>query len=270
MKSERNLILRIASAVVAIPLLFSLVLWRESLGFALLVFVAAAIGFSELGQLTLATQPTRARTTLILLGTAFTVALYLRPQWSFALALSVVVLVALDVLSSPGEIEGATRRLGMSVFAIFYLGGLIATLPLVHRDLPDGRLWVIGIFVVTFANDTGAYAAGRTLGRRKLAPTISPGKTLEGAIGGLIAGIGVLLAYRALFFPGMTPVDAIVIGTAAGILGPAGDLMESMLKRAAGAKDSGHLIPGHGGVLDRIDALLFNSAYVFIHTQFFR
>jgi phosphatidate cytidylyltransferase len=89
-------------------------------------------------------------------------------------------------------------------------------------------------------------------------------------VGGLLAGIGMLLAMRAVFFPAMRIFDAVVIGTAAGILGPTGDLIESMLKRAVGAKDSGHLIPGHGGVLDRIDSLLFVGAYVFVHTQLFR
>jgi phosphatidate cytidylyltransferase len=185
--------------------------------------------------------------------------------------LAVVVLLALDGLASaPADLNAATRRLGMSVFGVFYVAGLLTALPLLRRDLAQGAWWVIAVFVVTFGNDTGAYFVGRALGRHKLAPTISPGKTVEGLFGGLLAGVGVLLAYRALFFPGLRVFDAVVIGTAAGILGPAGDLTESMLKRAAGAKDSGRLIPGHGGMLDRIDALLFIGAYVFVHARLFR
>jgi phosphatidate cytidylyltransferase len=269
--SERNLLLRIASALVLIPVVFALVLWREPLGFASLVLLAAAIGLGEFAQLTLPDQRPRARVVLVVLGLAFAVAVYLRPQLGFVFVLAVIVLLALDVLLSSGsDLQVAVRRLGMSVFGVFYVGGLITTLPLLHRDVPDGPWWVITAFVVTFGNDTGAYAAGRTMGRHKLAPLISPGKTIEGAIGGLLAGIGVLLAYRALFFSGLQVFDAVVIGLVAGVLGPTGDLMESMLKRAAGAKDSGRLIPGHGGMLDRIDALLFISAYVFVHTQLFR
>ena len=269
--AERNLLLRTASALVAIPLLFALVLWHEPLGFAGLVLLGIAIGLGEFAQLTLGGQARRARVALVVLGCGFSTAIYLRPDRAFVFAIAVIVLVALEVLaSSPSDLPAATQRLAMSVFGIFYVGGLLTALPLLRRDLDHGAWWVIAVFVVTFANDTGAYFAGRALGRHKLAPTISPGKTVEGAVGGLLAGIGVLLAYRALFFGQLRIVDAVVIGAVAGVLGPAGDLMESTFKRAAGAKDSGRLIPGHGGMLDRIDALLFIGAYVFIHTHLFR
>ncbi len=271
MASERNLFLRIASALVAIPLLVVLVLWREPLGFAALVLLAAAIGLDEFAQLTQKGQPASARPSLVLIGTAFTAALFLAPQLAHILSIGVVVVFALLALIGAGaDLEAAGRRLGMSIFGTFYVGGLIAALPLLHKLEPDGPRWVLTVFFLTFANDTGAYAAGRTLGRNKLAPSISPGKTVEGAVGGLLTGIAMLFVIRAFFFPALTAFDAIVIGTVAGILGPAGDLMESMLKRAAGAKDSGRLIPGHGGVLDRIDALLFIGAYVFVHTQLTR
>jgi phosphatidate cytidylyltransferase len=269
--SERNLLLRTASALVAIPLLFALVLWRQPLGFAALVLLAIAIGLDEFAQLTVGNQGARARVVLVVLGTAFAAAVYLRPDRAYFWGLGAVILLALDCLASaPADLTFATRRLGMSVFGIFYVGGLLIALPLLRRDLADGSWWVIAVFVVTFANDTGAYFTGRALGRHKLAPTISPGKSIEGAVGGLFAGIGVLLAYRALFFPHLQVMDAIVIGAVAGVLGPAGDLTESMLKRAAGAKDSGRLIPGHGGMLDRIDALLFIGAYVLVHARLFR
>jgi phosphatidate cytidylyltransferase len=268
--AERNLLLRTASALVAIPLLFALVLWRQPLGFALLVLLGIAVALGEFAHLTLADQPVRARAVMVILGCAFATALYLRPDRAFVFGLGVIILLALEVLATaPADLSAATRRLGMSVFGIFYVAGLLTALPLLRRDQSQGSWWVIAVFVVTFANDTGAYFAGRALGRHKLAPTISPGKTIEGAVGGLLAGIGVLLAYRALFFPGMRIFDAVVIGAVAGVLGPAGDLMESMFKRAAGAKDSGRLIPGHGGMLDRIDALLFVGAYVFVHTHLF-
>jgi phosphatidate cytidylyltransferase len=164
----------------------------------------------------------------------------------------------------------AVGRLLASAFGVFYVGGLLTALPLLQRDLPQGPLWVTVTIAVTFANDTGAYFTGRALGRHKLAPAISPGKTVEGAIGGLVGGTGMMLLARATFFPMLTLADALAIGVASGVLGPSGDLLESLLKRAAGAKDSGRLIPGHGGVLDRIDALLFVGAYVFVHARFLR
>ncbi|HEY0714256.1 MAG TPA: phosphatidate cytidylyltransferase [Polyangia bacterium] len=266
--AERNLLLRVASALVGLPVLFAIVFWREHVGFALLALVVGTIGLHEFGQLTLGQHPARARVVLIALGVGFGTAIYLQPDRAHLWALVAILLLGLDVLSSARDLPLATARLGMSIFGIVYVGALLVALPLLRRDY--GAWWVMVVFVVTFANDTGAYFTGRALGRHKLAPTISPGKTIEGAVGGLLIGIVALLVQRAFFFPSLTIFDAVVVGTAAGVLGPAGDLTESMLKRAVGAKDSGRLIPGHGGVLDRIDALLFVGAYVFLHTRLFR
>ncbi len=266
--SERNLLLRLASAAVGIPLLFLAVFWPSPLPFALVALLVTAIGLSELSELTLADQSRRARVVLVVLGTAFAAGVYLLPQRAHLFGLAAIVLLGLDVLIEAEDLPLAARRLGMTAFGIFYVGAMMAALPLLRRDA--GPWWVMSVFVVTFANDTGAYFTGRALGRHKLAPRISPGKTVEGAFGGLFSGIGMLLAMRALFFAEMTVLDAVVIGAAAGVLGPIGDLLESMLKRAVGAKDSGRIIPGHGGVLDRIDSILFVGSYVFVHTQLFR
>ncbi|HEY0705960.1 MAG TPA: phosphatidate cytidylyltransferase, partial [Polyangia bacterium] len=248
--------------------LFAIVFWREHVGFALLALAIGAVGLHEFSQLTLGQHSARARGVLVVLGVAFGTAVYLRPDRAYIWALIALLLLGLDVLASARDLPLATVRLGMSIFGILYVGGLLTSLPLLRRD--HGAWWLMVVFVVTFANDTGAYFTGRALGRHKLAPTISPGKTVEGAVGGLVIGVIALFIQRAFFFPALTVFDAVVIGCAAGVLGPAGDLTESMLKRAVGAKDSGKLIPGHGGVLDRIDALLFVGAYVFLHTRLFR
>jgi phosphatidate cytidylyltransferase len=264
------LVLRIASAVIGLPLVGLLVFWREPLGFGALALVAIALGLYEFGQLTLAEARPRSRAALVVVGTGFAVATYLRPDRAFAWAMGVVILLGIEVLLAHGELRTAPARLGLAVLGVFYVAGLLVAMPLLHRDLASGHLWVATAIAVTFANDTGAYLFGRTLGRHKLAPAISPGKTIEGAVGGLAVGIGFMLLARATYFPALTLRDAIAIGAAAGVLGPAGDLLESMMKRAVGAKDSGRLIPGHGGILDRIDALLFVGAYVYLHARFLR
>ena len=151
-----------------------------------------------------------------------------------------------------------------------YVGGLTAPLALLHRTLPDGPLWVLTAIASTFGNDTGAYFAGRAFGRHKLYPTISPGKTVEGALGGLVATVLLLFLIRATFFPALTVADCLLVAIPGSILGPIGDLVESMLKRSAGVKDSGHLIPGHGGLLDRLDALLFVGAWIYAYAVFLR
>ena len=268
--AERNLLLRILSALVGLPLVGLLVFWREPLGFGLLSLVVTALALWELGQLTMPQGMGGSRLALVALGTAFATGIYLRPSLAYAWVLAAVMALGLIVLIGSGELKARAVRLGMSGFGIFYVGGLMMALPLMHRYLPDGRLWVATAIAVTFANDTGAYLVGRTLGRHKLAPAISPGKTIEGALGGIVAGVGWMFAARATYFPALTAADALIIGIAGGILGPSGDLLESMLKRSVGAKDSGKLIPGHGGILDRIDALLFVGAYIYLHATMFR
>src|SRR6202044_2759789 len=115
--------------------------------------------------------------------------------------------------------------------------------------------------------DTGAYFAGRFLGKHKLYEAVSPKKTVEGAIGGLIASVVWALLGSFFFLRGMLPVaHAIPLALAAGAFGQAGDLAESLLKRSTGVKDSGAIVPGHGGILDRVDALLLTSAIVYLDT----
>ena len=138
------------------------------------------------------------------------------------------------------------------------------------RLMEHGFWWVFAALVITWLNDTMAYFAGRFLGRRKLYPAVSPNKTWEGFLGGLLGSVVGLFILRAVAFPVLTVVDCLVLGVLGGLLGPMGDLCESMLKRAYGVKDSSRLVPGHGGMLDRIDALLFNAPLVFLYVSFVR
>jgi phosphatidate cytidylyltransferase len=209
----------------------------------------------------------------VTIGVGLSAALYLQQQLALVWVLAALVAVSALVLLEPGDLPGAGPRLGLAAFGVFYLGALSAPLALLHRDAADGPLWVAVAIIVTFANDTGAYFAGRALGRHKLYPIISPGKTVEGAVGGLAAALGVLLLLR-LGFAALARVvsvsDCVLVAVPAAVLGPVGDLVESMLKRSAGVKDSGRLLPGHGGMLDRIDALLFVSAWVYVYAVHIR
>ncbi len=150
-------------------------------------------------------------------------------------------------------------------WAVSFAGGLYLGWTCGHlaelRVLADGLWWLALAIGATWATDSGAYLIGRTFGRHKLAPSISPGKTWEGYFGGLIAGALAGAVIGALS-PFGVPIGALA-GTLVGALSVFGDLIESMIKRQANAKDSGHLIPGHGGVLDRIDSLLWSGVIVF-------
>jgi phosphatidate cytidylyltransferase len=260
-----NLALRVLTAVVALPLVGALVVWREPLGFGVLVLVVAALALTEYTGLTLAAASRRLRAEVVAIGVALAAALYLRPELALVWVLAAVAAVSTAVLLEPGDIEDAGARLGLGGFGVVYLGVLPASLALLHRDAPHGALWVSAAIAVTFGNDTGAYFAGRAFGRHKLYPTISPAKTVEGAVGGLVAGVGLLLVGHATVAPSITVPDCLLVAGPAAVLGPIGDLVESMIKRSVGAKDSGKLLPGHGGMLDRIDALLFVSAWVYVY-----
>jgi len=260
-----NLVQRVLSGVVALPVVALLILWRQPLGFGVLVLVIAALALHEYLAITLPGTSVRLRASLIAIGVALCAGLYLLPGlgqvWIAAAFIATTTIVLLD----PGEITAAAARLGFAVFGVFYIGVLTAPLAILQRDAPAGRTWVLLAIALTFGNDTGAYFAGRALGRHKLYPAVSPKKTVEGAVGGLVAGLVVMFVARATVVSWLTVRDCLLVAIVAAFVGPVGDLVESLIKRASGVKDSGRLIPGHGGVLDRIDALLFVSAWIYVY-----
>lgn len=265
-----NLASRALTAVVAIPLLAALILWKERLGFGALVFVCSVLAMREYAAMMLPGISRVLRLVVVLAGWGLTIALYFRPDLAFVWILAAVVLAGTAVLVRPGEISGAGARLGIVTFGLLYGGGLTAAIGLLHRLAPAGPLWVLTVITATFSNDTSAYFVGRAFGRHKLYPAISPGKTVEGAVGGLGGSVAALFITRATFFPSLEVSDCLLVAIPASVLGPIGDLVESMLKRSAGVKDSGRLIPGHGGVLDRLDALLFVGAWVYTYALYIR
>ena len=153
------------------------------------------------------------------------------------------------------------RQDGLTLWAFSAAGALYVGWPLAHmellRYLPDGREWLILAITVTWATDTGAYIAGSLFGRHKLAPAISPGKTVEGALGGLALTtlVGGLVGW--VVGLDLSAFGLALVSLVLSVLGQVGDLAESYIKRVAGVKDSGRLLPGHGGLLDRIDGLLW-------------
>jgi phosphatidate cytidylyltransferase len=142
-----------------------------------------------------------------------------------------------------------------AVFPLVYLAAPLA-LTAVIRDTWGREVLLLGLLVV-WISDTAQFYVGSALGRRRLAPTISPKKSVEGAAGGLVAGVAAMVGLGRLWLPGVGAAGLAAAGAGLVALGIAGDLFESLLKRSADVKDSSALIPGHGGVLDRIDALLF-------------
>lgn len=154
------------------------------------------------------------------------------------------------------DLTKVVHQLGLVFFGYFYVPLLLVHLGHL-RALEMGREWVFLVLLLVMASDTAAYFTGISIGKRKLYPAISPNKSVEGALGGLAGSILATFAAKAWFLPILGVFDCLLLGLVLGAVGQVGDLFESMLKRSFGVKDSGVLVPGHGGILDRLDSLLF-------------
>jgi phosphatidate cytidylyltransferase len=163
--------------------------------------------------------------------------------------------------SNPAVVDVIQKQIQGVVYIPLLISFLVSI-----RNGPDGMIWIFLLLGIIFTGDTSAYYVGSYLGRRKLNPAVSPGKTVEGALGGLAGNLIAGAIGKFFFFPALSWGPAILFFVVAGIAGQLGDLFESQLKRSSMIKDSGGILPGHGGFLDRIDALLFASpvAYLFI------
>lgn len=188
---------------------------------------------------------------------------------SFALPVSERVMLTAVLL---GALTAALwqQRLGqmewqpavVTVFGILYVNWLLGY-AFWLRDLESGKEWVLLLVWVTWLGETAAYLVGSAAGRHRLAPMVSPKKTVEGALAQLVVSVLAAVIAQTWFFPALGLAGAALVGLALGVSGQIGDLVESALKRSVGTKDTGSLIPGHGGVLDRIDSLLFNTPVLF-------
>lgn len=154
------------------------------------------------------------------------------------------------------DIKDAAAEGAYFAFGALYIPFLMGYLVLL-RDQPQGFKWILMMMLIVMSGDSAAYFVGSRFGKTKLYPEVSPKKSVEGSLGGLIgSAVGALLA-SFTFFPELAAIPAIIIALLAGFIGQVGDLFESMLKRSSGVKDSGSIFPGHGGILDRLDSILF-------------
>ena len=194
--------------------------------------------------------------------------------------------IASSVLLSPFNIVGGVISMGLflafllslkdqqpiqgfssvsdTLLGVMYVGFLVPHIALLRLGA-DGVGWVLFVFLVAMLGDTAGYGVGRMWGKHKLIPHISPGKTVEGSVGSVLGNlVGACLVWG-WFFPQRPLIEFLLLGICAGILAQVGDLCESAVKRAHGVKDSGRFLPGHGGILDRLDSLLFPAAFIYYY-----
>ena len=276
-----NLLLRVGSALV----LFPLVVWLFFLGghpARVLLIVVAAICLHEYGTI-VSPNDTWARRALLVIGTLVMAAgtFVTSAVPALLLAQATPILFAAVYTLRPGDMPTSWSRMATLAFGAVYIG-----LPLdavfFLRELGNGyegvaaASYLLLALMAPWSNDTFAYFAGRAFGRHKMYEKISPKKTWEGFVGGALGTIATLLAMCWVFGDGLgftkafshfTVQDMLLISIPVAVLGPLGDLAESMLKRAYGVKDSGKILPGHGGLLDRIDAVLFVAPWVLCYVS---
>lgn len=249
---------RVLTAIVGIPLLIFLI-HSGGLAFALFVAGVAALSTYEYGLILLIGRRPVQRVLVVVAGLALALALALGANVSLVAAAVVAAVILREMASKDHSLD----RVALTLFGAFFVGWMPAHLALIRDIRPSGELLTIMLFVTIWVMDTAAYAVGKTLGRNKLAPELSPKKTWEGFVAGFLAAVGVVLAFRAYRPEMLTPGRAVAIGLVIGIGGQLSDLAESLVKRAVGVKDSGALLPGHGGVMDRFDSFILAAPAVY-------
>lgn len=266
-----NLFRRLATAAVALPALAAaLFLGPPALGQGLAA-AAALVGLVEFHGLLRARQLRPMAGAGLLLAAA----MFVEVGHPGRLAAPLWPLAALLLLSSAlarADLADAIPSAAGTLVGAAYLGGLGGTMAalLAIDPLDEGAWRVVLLLATIMVADTFAFFVGHARGRHPLAPAISPGKTVEGAVGGLVGGIVGALAVRALGLPDLPLPHTIVLGVVVAAMGVVGDLFESLLKRWAGVKDSGRLFPGHGGMLDRLDSLLFGAPVLYYYFLYLR
>ena len=271
-----DLVPRLVGAGVAIPLILALLFFAPNWAVGLVLSVAAGIGAWEYLTMT----GVRATPTLFAVGVLAPVATLLAAYWfpgtlaAYGVGSLGVIAMMMTCLQMGDNPPLAGRSIALSLSSFAYVTLLFGGLVLLSRGPVPSEIWtgqsgwVLFAMFIIFTGDTGAYFTGRLIGRRKLAPHVSPGKTVEGAIGGLICSVGGGFAAVAMLapthLPAMTPMQVCLFAIPSALLGQLGDLCESLIKRSAGAKDSGSIIYGHGGILDRLDALMFAAPYIVV------
>lgn len=246
---------RVLTAAVLLPPLAGAVIYGKGWPFALLVGTVTLLCAGEYFRLFFPAARDR-RSGVVVTGLVYLLGTLLPWPAAGAAVLCGVALAAFSFLagggSSPAE---KARGAALTALGAVYIGGFLSTYPRTIA-LPAGEHWILLGLVAVFAGDTFAYFVGKAFGKRPLSPAISPNKTVEGSLGGLAASVLLGSGYAALFLSGVPPWFALLASAVVGVAGQAGDLFESLLKRAAGVKDSGTLLPGHGGMLDRVDAVI--------------
>ncbi len=268
-----NLTVRIITSAIGIPIIILAVLKGDFWIWKSIILVATILALYEFYKMVESRFPDFNDIKLIGIpvgGLVAATALFY-PQYLYVTPTFAFIILALYFMLNFKDIETVAQRMGYTVIAILYISFLMPYVAILLH-LNQGRYLVFLLLAITWGNDTFAYAFGRLfhgkIFKRKLYESLSPNKSIEGAIGGVVGGVGLAIAAKFLILSSIPLGDIILVALIMGPMGQSGDLIESMFKRYFKVKDSGNMIPGHGGILDRLDAVIINAPILFFYLQF--
>lgn len=260
---------RLYTAAALIPAVYVIIVHLAPWVLTLLLITVGSIALVELYRISFQPRFNRLVTGIGLAAFMLVVA---RDHWSLALAYLLAasaLVVSIAVSISSDEADRRWKAMLITLFGVLYVGLPLSTV-VSTRSLPAGEFLVLFLAVVTWASDTGAYYAGVLWGKHPLLPSVSPKKTVEGALGGLALAIVAAFLAQRWFASQLSSSDALILGVLLTGAGLFGDLFESIIKRRTGVKDSGGILPGHGGMLDRLDSLLFTAPTFYYYVAYIR
>ena len=256
------------TAVIAVPLLLAVIFYGSDAVFSGVILAVILVGVCEYHQIVFGKGHGWEKTIALLMGFLIPLAVYLGDMRLLMALLSFGVLVVFfTFLLRIREEKIDILPVGKLVLGFMYVPLMMSYFILIRR-FDQGHLWILFLLVLAFAGDVAAYYVGRNFGRRKLLPLVSPNKTVEGTIGLFAGSVVGCVIFQHFFFPSLPVVHAAALGLFGSVIGQLGDLCESAMKRASGVKDSGTILPGHGGILDRLDCLIFIAPFLYYYRVF--
>ena len=263
---------RVISALIAVLLMGAVYYFWRIEGLLIICSLAIAGGIYEYSRLTLV--PKKAPLHLRIAFFVFTLAIFLITLWVEPLIVAAIAIGAvffltmcLLVVESVEDLPQAFEFQSLGILGMLYCG-LFPGLGLRILRFESGSTWFLGLLAIVFSGDTFAYLTGRAFGKNKLLEPVSPKKTIEGAIGGLVGSAVAGAVLGGFFLPDISIVSLILVALVTGAFAQVGDLFESLIKRVADVKDSGSIMPGHGGVLDRLDGVFFAAPVYYVLVRF--